>query len=350
MQTPSFLTDATSALQSGFKQNTIFYSVLLGSLAVHLIALFNISFIATTPPQNKPKANIEITLVREQTTEAPETADYLAQANKVGGGQAEEKTPNPSPEPKKEVVETEEVPKKSEPKPEQTQQIAKAPMTSPAPITKEEATPIPPPPTPQVNTTPLAPIVATKAERKVIVEPETPDIIADTIITPKQPAEVIKPNTTAKPTPSAASLVANSLEVARLESEVEKILTTLAKQQPRKLPINSVSAQKYEAAAYLAGWQKKIERVGTLNYPQEAKQQGISGKLLLSVDINPDGSISDIVISRSSGHKLLDDAAIKIVNLAAPYAPIPAEVLGDYDMLTIIRTWNFDTTGTLKAR
>jgi len=350
MQKPGFLTNSISALQSGFKENIIFYSVLLASVALHLIALFNISFIITSPPQNKPKANIEITLVREQTPEAPEIADYLAQANKVGGGEAKEKTPNPSPEPKTEEIKTEEEPTKAEQKPEQTQQVAKAPLTSPAPITKEEANPTPPPPTPQVNAAPLAPIVAKQAEEKIVVEPDMPDIIADAVITPAQPADMIKPDATAKPTPTAASLVANSLEVARLESEVQKILTTLSKEQPRKLPINSVSAQKYEAAAYLEGWRKKIERVGTLNYPQVAKRQGISGKLMLSVDINPDGSVADIVISRSSGHKLLDDAAVKIVNLAAPYAPIPAEVLGDYDMLTIIRTWNFDTSGTLKAR
>ena len=89
-----------------------------------------------------------------------------------------------------------------------------------------------------------------------------------------------------------------------------------------------------------------------MNYPQQAKRQRINGNLMLSVDINPDGSVpvDGIVVSRSSGHKILDDAAIKIVRLGAPYAPIPEDVLQDYDVITIIRTWKFETDFGLQAR
>lgn len=341
------LTNTITRFTKSLKDNTIFSVVLIISLLVHITALFSISFAVTSPPKNKAKANIEITLVREQTPEPPEQADYLAQANNAGSGEAEEKSPKPSPTPQQKIADTAEPSKQAEPteKPNEAETVATSPIASPDPISTEP-NPVTPPPAPNVSPPPITPITTKQAERKVMSVPELPDVIADTAIAPVQPAPVTPPN--ARPT--AANLMANSIEIARLESKLNTLAATLAK-RPRKLPINSVSAKKYEAAAYLEGWRKKIERVGTINYPQEAKRQGISGKLMLSVDIHPDGSVGDIVVSQSSGHALLDNAAIKIVNLAAPYAPIPANVLGeDYDMLTIIRTWNFDTSGSLQAR
>ena len=96
----------------------------------------------------------------------------------------------------------------------------------------------------------------------------------------------------------------------------------------------------------------KVERIGNFNYPQEAKRRGINGSLMLTVDINPDGSVppDGIVISRSSGHKILDDAAVRIVRLGAPYSAIPENVLKDSDALTIIRTWKFETNRGLSTR
>ncbi len=344
MQLTSTITRFTKSL----KDNTIFSVVLIMSLLVHITALFSISFAVTSPPKNKAKANIEITLVREQTPNPPEQADYLAQANNAGSGEAEEKSPEPNPAPQQKIADAAEPSKstKSTEKPNETETIATSPIASVEPISKEPD-PVIPPPAPKVSPPPITPVTSTRAERKIVATPETPDIIAEAAIAPVQPTPIITPP---KAKPSAANLMANSLEIARLESKLNTLSATLAK-RPRKLPINSVSAKKYEAAAYLEGWRKKIERVGTINYPQEAKRQGISGKLMLSVDIHPDGSVGDIVVSQSSGHALLDNAAIKIVNLAAPYAPIPANVLGEnYDMLTIIRTWNFDTSGSLQAR
>ena len=88
-----------------------------------------------------------------------------------------------------------------------------------------------------------------------------------------------------------------------------------------------------------------------MNYPKEAKRKRLNGSLMLSVDINPDGSVpvDGIVISRSSGHDILDKAAIKIVRLGAPYAPIPEDVLQDNDVITIIRTWKFETDVGVRA-
>ncbi|WP_264694413.1 energy transducer TonB [Candidatus Nitrosacidococcus sp. I8] len=103
----------------------------------------------------------------------------------------------------------------------------------------------------------------------------------------------------------------------------------------------SSSTKLYAATSYLDSWRKKVERVGRLSYPEEAKRQGLSGQLVLSVDLNPNGTVANITIRKSSGHKALDKAAVQIVHLAAPFAKVPKSLLEGYDILTITRTWTF---------
>ena len=88
-------------------------------------------------------------------------------------------------------------------------------------------------------------------------------------------------------------------------------------------------------------WRRKVERVGNLNYPEEAKKLNLSGSLQLDVALNKDGSINEITLRRSSGEKVLDDAAIRIVELAAPYSPFPKNIENQVDILHILRTWQF---------
>ena len=111
-------------------------------------------------------------------------------------------------------------------------------------------------------------------------------------------------------------------------------------QRPRKKFI-SASTKEYEYAAYMDAWRRKVERVGNLNYPEEAKKLNLSGSLQLDVALNKDGTINQITIRRSSGEKVLDDAAIKIVELAAPYAKFPKNIENQVDILHILRTWQF---------
>ena len=91
----------------------------------------------------------------------------------------------------------------------------------------------------------------------------------------------------------------------------------------------------------MEAWRAKVERVGNLNYPEEARRRNISGQLVLDVALNPDGKINQITIRRSSGYKVLDDAAIRIVELAAPYSPFPEAIRAETDVLHITRTWQF---------
>ena len=105
--------------------------------------------------------------------------------------------------------------------------------------------------------------------------------------------------------------------------------------------VNSVSAHRYKAAYYKKQWQEKVERIGNLNYPEVARQKGFSGKLRMDVGIKHDGSIYSIRIRKSSGYKALDDAAIRIVRIGAPYAPLPKELRAELDVLVISRIWRF---------
>ena len=131
----------------------------------------------------------------------------------------------------------------------------------------------------------------------------------------------------------------NSLKMAALSSEVQRKLETRAK-RPKRTFI-SASTREYKYAAYMEAWRAKVERVGNLNYPEEARRRKISGQLVLDVALNPDGKINQITIRSSSGHKVLDDAAIRIVELAAPYAPFPEAIRAETDVLHITRTWQF---------
>jgi protein TonB len=103
----------------------------------------------------------------------------------------------------------------------------------------------------------------------------------------------------------------------------------------------SANTREYEFAAYMQAWVGKVERVGNLNYPNELRQRGLSGDLLMTVGINQDGSVESINLLRGSGNNDLDQAAMRIVRLAAPYSPLPADIAERVDVLHITRTWRF---------
>ena len=96
-----------------------------------------------------------------------------------------------------------------------------------------------------------------------------------------------------------------------------------------------------KGAYYKDAWRRKVERVGNQNYPAEARDQRIYGSLRMLVAINRDGTLREVRILESSGHTVLDNAALRIVRLAAPYAPFTGDLI-DVDVLEIIRTWRFE--------
>ena len=138
----------------------------------------------------------------------------------------------------------------------------------------------------------------------------------------------------------SGSLIARSLEIARLEAELAAMQTSYA-QQPRVRRISSGAKMSSEEALYLRQWEERVERIGNLNYPEAARSQNLGGRLRLMVVIAADGRILEAQLLTGSGHSLLDDAALRILNLAAPFAPLPESIRAKADVLEIIRTWQF---------
>lgn len=160
-----------------------------------------------------------------------------------------------------------------------------------------------------------------------------------------------RPDAEAQPDPapsvSGRDLAQSALAMARLEAEIAKSVDEYNK-RPRKKNIGT-RADEYRFAQYVEDWRQKVERIGTLNYPSAARGK-VYGTLVLSVTIRSDGVVEKIEINRSSGHKILDDAARRIVQMASPYAPFPPDIRRDTDVLEVTRSWNFTSSDSLETK
>lgn len=139
-----------------------------------------------------------------------------------------------------------------------------------------------------------------------------------------------------------AMVVSQVEDAATLRAMLDESRQNYAK-RPRIRTLTAVSAKHSLDAAYVYGWLQDIERIGNQNYPQAARQQRLSGSVRMAVRIRADGSLAGVEVTQSSGHAVLDQAAKQIVHLAAPYSPFTTEMQQEYDVLEIIRTWQFQT-------
>ena len=136
------------------------------------------------------------------------------------------------------------------------------------------------------------------------------------------------------------------LDYAATVRQIANLDTRYPTAQARVRRIVEGQPQTPEDAWYLESWRRKVERIGKLNYPDEARVRKIYGSLRLLVAIEPDGTLQDVRVIDSSGHQVLDEAAVRIVRLAAPYAPFPPAMRDETDMLEIVRTWRFKKRGS----
>nr|WP_304032212.1 TonB family protein [Methyloversatilis discipulorum] len=146
---------------------------------------------------------------------------------------------------------------------------------------------------------------------------------------------------------SGADLAARAMAMARMEAEIARDVDDYNK-RPRKKFVGA-RTQEYRFAQYIEDWRQKVERIGNLNYPPAARGK-LYGNLTLTVEIRADGEIEKIDLSRSSGQKVLDDAAIRIVRMAAPYAAFPPDIRREFEILSITRTWSFTQGDQLESR
>ena len=297
------------------------------AILIHALIVFGVSF--TKEDRANTRMNtMEIVLVNQETKE-PEESNVLAQKNLEGGGETKEIT-----EPMTSIESNFS---------ELTQQAIERPsiegellQNHNIEMNKNEI-----PEILDVNKENIETIAVKDIENEVIdlvSEKQKPDFLyekLDELDVKKKIAK--KPSPPAIPT--SEELLSNSFEIATSNNEVRRKMIERTKRPKRKFI--SASTKEYEYATYMDAWRRKVERVGNLNYPEEAKKLNLTGSLRLDVALNKDGTINEITLRKSSGEKLLDDAAIRIVELAAPFAPLPKNIENNVDILHILRTWQF---------
>ncbi|QEL66301.1 periplasmic protein TonB [Oryzomicrobium terrae] len=164
--------------------------------------------------------------------------------------------------------------------------------------------------------------------------------------TPKEAREASREAPLPTPT-SGKDLASSALAMARTLGEIDRQIDDYNK-MPRKQFIGARTSE-YRFARYVEDWRLKVEKVGTLNYPDAAKGRTY-GTLVMTVVIRPDGTVQEVELNRPSGFKVLDDAARRIVQLAGPYAPFPPDIRRDTDLLYITRTWSFTQGDQLQSK
>jgi protein TonB len=271
-----------------------------GSLLVHAVVLmihfspFDLTKLADKGPP------LEVALVNAKTAAKPTKADILAQANLDGGGNTDAdrraKTPLPV------------LPLNN---PEQQVAIATQKVETLEQQTRELMT--------QLRSAPIAAV-----QQKPVDAAERTEL------------------------PTANELMQRTLEAMKLEAQVAKDMETYQKRPKRRFV--GARAEEYRFARYVEDWRLRIERVGNVNYPAAAREQHLYGSLLLTVSIKSDGSVEGVEVNRSSGSRILDAAAVKIVEMSAPFAPFPPDIKRDTDILHVTRTWMFTKADELVSQ
>ncbi|MGH1487350.1 MAG: TonB family protein [Cellvibrionaceae bacterium] len=265
------------------------------AIALHGLIIFGIAFELSLPDESAP--SVTVTLATHESKEAPEEADFVAQANQIGSGTLEEAK----------QITTDQLSPFSSETIEQTQLL---------------------------NETRAA--TRADANNDVITTTES-----DTVIASKPTDIEAMESKEGKDTRDIQNL---TQEIASLNAKLDKQRQQYAK-RPRERVLTSVSTKTSRDAAYLNDWTRKVEVVGNENFPREAISQRITGELRLQSVIRWDGALIKAEILDSSGHRILDDAALQIIHRAAPFLPFPPDIRKDTDQLVIIRTWHFEING-----
>lgn len=207
-------------------------------------------------------------------------------------------------------------------------------------------------PLPTDDARPSEPLATEAAPADIVVDARpSPDTGAtsptppERVATPPTPPQATEA-TVQQAVPAPAVFSANVRQMAREAARLGQSLTPPATDS-RVRRIDAAAPETVTDAYYLDAWRRKVERIGQINYPQEAREQQLYGTLRLLVSIEPDGTLRDVRLLASSGHEVLDEAAMRIVRLAAPFAPFPP-AMQELDLLEIDRTWRFQRTRTVR--
>lgn len=281
-----------------------FQVALLSSILLHLLVVALVTFKLPEKGRDQNDHALEVVLVNARSKARPVKAQTYAQHNLDGGGNTDADRRAKSPMPLL----------RNDP---QSQEVAVAQKR----VEQLEQ----------------------EVQRQLLVRQKSK---VETASAPPQPAPQAQRQPDAPPAVSEAEMQ-RTLQIQRLEAEVAKMWDAYQK-RPRRQSFGA-SASEYRFARYIEDWRIKVERLGEANYPQAARDQKIYGSLLLTVSIKANGNIENIEVRRSSGHKVLDDAAIRIVRMGAPYAPFPPDIGKDTDVIDISRTWRFTSSDRVET-
>ncbi|MBL4827768.1 MAG: energy transducer TonB [Spongiibacteraceae bacterium] len=263
------------------------------ALIMHCAIILGINF--TQEDRSLAPAKLEITLAQHRSEKSPDEADFLAQANQQGSGTLDEKA----------MLTTQEQADYQDTK---IQEVSPQQQLSSQQTLLTEHTKISTMHTQQIKTR------------------EHPQ---------HKPAEHLE-----RWQPDGLTIVERNKEIASVQAKFDIQHQAYAK-RPRIRRLTSLATKQSDDALYLHNWRTKIEAIGNQHYPVKARQQGLHGGLRVVVSLLPNGDIHQVRILKSSGYKILDQAAIRIVHLAAPFDPFPHSIGRTVDILEIIRTWHF---------
>ena len=283
----------------GPRRDRLLAGALVASLVLHAVALaihFSPIDLRSLADKGPP---LEVALVNARSPNKPTKADILAQANLDGGGNTDQdrraKTPLPV------------LPRESA---QNDVSIASQKVQALEQQTRELLT--------QLRSQPVA-----AAQQK--------------------PVEAVEPTDS----PTANELMQRTIEAMRLEAQIAKDMDAYQKRPKRRFV--GARAEEYRFARYVEDWRSKVERVGNMNYPEAARVNKLYGSLVLTVSIRSDGTIENVEVNKPSGKRILDAAAVKIVQMSGPYAPFPSDIRRDTDILHITRTWTFAKGDELRS-
>lgn len=275
-------------------------AALVVSFVLHLVVMVGVTVRAPERPFRDEPRGLDVELVAARRTAAPQKTEILAQHNVDGGGNTD------------------------------AERRARTPLPAQRETSDRD--------------------VSVKMRRAEVRESEPKRVLtqnrdpAPLVAAPEAPARA-EVQTESPPQVSAADLQNSASAMMQLEAQIHRRMQEY-NTRPRKTFIGA-RAQEYRFARYVDDWRQKIERVGELNYPSTAR--GTYGHVLVTVEIRADGSLEKVEINKSSGHKVLDQAAINIVRLAAPFGAFPPNIARDTDILSITRTWNFTRSDRFQA-
>jgi protein TonB len=271
------------------------------SACAHALLVLGVGFTYLTDANNE--ATIEVTLAQYRSQIQTDDADFIAQENQTGSGSQHEAT------------------------------VPSSPFLSD--LNDADINEVRPAPEAQVlNETPEQPnltaLTSINAEQVIAQQRNAPEQEEKQALSEQSSSEEI------------------SLAIASLQAQLDLQQQAFAR-QPRKYTLSSASARKSHEASYLDSWRRRVEAVGNINYPVQARQQQVYGNVRMLIALNASGQISETRIIQSSGESLLDQAAVDIVNLAAPFEPFPEELKAEADILEIVRTFRFHEGNTLSS-